>query len=140
VAGIFTQIIPECIGELETRPKTSRISWLWPHIFILSGNFCLAMSATALKFFLFSYVENKLFLIAAIYISIGVGSFVFIFSFYSVLKWFLFGFKNYFLFAVGDRAKKYKLEIFKPNPSKFFSFWPSSFLNNSHRSDLCKNS
>jgi hypothetical protein len=34
VAGIFTQIRPVWLGELETMPKTSKNEWLGPHIFI----------------------------------------------------------------------------------------------------------
>jgi hypothetical protein len=37
VAGIFTQIRPKWISELETRPKTSKNVWLWPYIFIFIG-------------------------------------------------------------------------------------------------------
>ncbi len=33
-----------------------------------------------------------------------------------------------FFSDVGDSAKKYKLAIFKPKISKFWIFWPSSYL------------
>jgi hypothetical protein len=34
--------------------------------------------------------------------------------------------KSTALTIVGDTAKKYKMAIFKPKPSKFRIFWPSS--------------
>jgi hypothetical protein len=50
VAGIFTQIRPVWIGELENRPKTSKKFWFWPFIFIFIGEIVfLAISATAFK-------------------------------------------------------------------------------------------
>jgi hypothetical protein len=46
VAGIFTQIRPVWLDELESRPKNL---WLGPYIFIFIAQFFLTMSATALK-------------------------------------------------------------------------------------------
>ncbi len=60
VTGIFTQIRPVWISELETRPKTSKYEWLGPSIFAFIGEFCLAMSATEKNFF-FSYLEKNYF-------------------------------------------------------------------------------
>ena len=46
MAGIFTQIRPVWIDELESRPKNL---WLGPYIFIFIAKFFLTMSATAHK-------------------------------------------------------------------------------------------
>ncbi len=55
VAGIFTQIRPVWIGELENRPKTSKNLRLGPYIFIFGSEIFLGKSATVE----FSYVEKK---------------------------------------------------------------------------------
>jgi hypothetical protein len=60
VAGIFTQIRPVWIGDLEIRQKLKKING-WGIIFLfLSAKFFAAMSATAPEKFLFSYVEKKI--------------------------------------------------------------------------------
>jgi hypothetical protein len=35
-------------------------------------------------------------------------------------------------------AKKYELAIFRPKPSQFWIFWPSSEVTYPYRSDFCK--
>jgi hypothetical protein len=51
VSGIFAQITPVWIGELETRPKASKINVGAFYFYFYQLNFVLAMSATALKIF-----------------------------------------------------------------------------------------
>jgi hypothetical protein len=67
-----------------------------------------------------------MFLIASIYTSIGLGSFFFEFLIFTLFKsGFCSGLKIIFVIAVGDSAKRYKMAIFKPKPTKFLFFWPS---------------
>ncbi len=49
MAGIFRQIRPELIGELEARPKTPKINGWGLIFYFLSAKIFLVMSATARK-------------------------------------------------------------------------------------------
>jgi hypothetical protein len=48
-------------------------------------------------------------------------------------------YRRIFFRDVGDSVKKYKITIFKRKPSKFGIFWPSFYVSNPDKSDLCKN-
>jgi hypothetical protein len=42
VAGIFTEIGPVWVGDIETRPKNLNILCLGPYITLISGYFCFS--------------------------------------------------------------------------------------------------
>ncbi len=66
VAGIFTQIRPVWIGELEIRPKTSMVGALY--FYFYRQNLFLAMSATAIEIF-FVYLRRKNVVLHCFYIN-----------------------------------------------------------------------
>ncbi len=57
--GIFTQIRPVGIGELESRQKTSKILWLGPIFSFLSAKFFLGCRRQRICIFMFSYIKQK---------------------------------------------------------------------------------
>ncbi len=71
MAGIFTQSRAVWLGELETRPKTSKIN-CWGLIFLfLSANFFSDVDDSAKKIVGLATSKKKFFHIASVYTSIA---------------------------------------------------------------------